>query len=716
MRLNGIRKIPLSVLELVLVLTMVLSGCDGLNYDDQTPSSSETSNPQPSDDGSGNDENNSVDPTIVLNQGAYTTSYNYKDEDSNSTWDNNATTIILEGSSTQVSGSGASFSGGILTINKAGTFVLSGTLANGQILIDASKNDLVRLVMNGVYIHNETAPAIYAPQSDKVILILADGTQNTISDGAAYPASTDDDNPEAAIYVQDDLSITGSGQLTVTGNYKHGIRAQDNLVITSGTINITSVSDAIRGRDGVAIRNGSITLNAGGDGIQSNNANSDDVGFIIINGGSFEIKSKNDGIQAQSSLTVTGGTFNIFTGGGSANAPTRVEDFRGGGGGRGGWGGQQGQSATTADEESESMKALKAGKQVYVMGGNFTIDAEDDGVHSNGDVLIASGTLTIKTGDDGVHADAATIVSGGEINIPVCYEGIEGLSVTISGGDITVIANDDAINAAGGADSASQGGGPMGGDRFAVNGDIFIRISGGNIDLYAPYDGIDSNGNIFLEGGTVKISGPSQSMDGAIDLDGTMLITGGELITAGSVVNVSSESTQATILVSYTQQQSSGNVIAIKDSNGNKILEYTSAIAFSMSGFTSPDFVIGETYTLYIDGEKRVDIELTSVVTSIADDGSIYSGGMGGGRGNWGGGGQMPQGGEMPQGGGNRPDGGQMPTDGSNPGKQRAVRTISFGLQKLKIKKKIRVYAKAMYSFLDFDGFRNICRYPFGVV
>ena len=275
------------------------------------------------------------------------------------------------------------------------------------------------------------------------------------------------------------------------------------------------------------------------------------------------------------------------------------------------------QEQVTTVEESESMKALKAGKQIYAMDGELTIDAQDDAVHSNGDVLISSGKYEIKTGDDGIHADAVTVISGGKIDILLCYEGIEGLSVTITGGDIRIVASDDAINAAGGVDSAFQGEGPMGGDRFAVNGDIFIRVSGGNLNLYAPHDGIDSNGNVFLEGGNIKISSPSQGMEGAIDLD-TLLITGGELITAGSILNVSTESTQPTLLISYTEQQVSGSVIAIKNANGNAILEHTSTIDYSVSGFTSPAFTIGETYTLYIDEVEKIAVTLSSSVTSIA--------------------------------------------------------------------------------------------------
>jgi hypothetical protein len=278
------------------------------------------------------------------------------------------------------------------------------------------------------------------------------------------------------------------------------------------------------------------------------------------------------------------------------------------------------------------MKALKAGKLIYIVGGDFIIDAEDDAIHSNGDIVMTSGKFEIKTGDDGFHADNALQIDSGEISIPACYEGLEGLSVTIKGGNISVVARDDAINAAGGADSTTNMGGPMGRDNFrtaALDDDKFVRITGGSMDLYAPTDGIDSNGNIFIEGGTIKISASSMGMDGAIDMDGSLVITGGELIAAGSVISVSKESTQSVILISYTGQQASGTAIAVKDSKGNVLLEYTSKIAFSVSGFTSPKFKTGETYSLYINGVKRIDIKLNSTVTSLSDDGGAYNGGQG---------------------------------------------------------------------------------------
>jgi len=539
--------------------------------------------------------------------------YEYTKEYINVSWnENDATIITLYNTTADIRGSGAVFAGGTLTIREAGTYLLSGMIENGQVLIDAGKNDVVQLVLNGVSLHNETGPAIYAPKSKEVVFIIETGTKNTISDGRDRAASQEN----AAIYVQDNLSITGSGLLAVTGNHSHGLRAQDTLTITGGVISVNSVGDAIRGRDGVVINDGSFTLEAGGDGIQSNNANSDDVGFILITGGSFNIKADNDGIQAESVLTITGGVFQITAGGGSANAPMQAQSF-----GRG-WGRQNPIPQTT--ENSISMKGIKAGKLINIAGGDITIDAQDDGVHSNDRVVITAGKLSIRTGDDGIHGDGEVTIAGGDIDIPVCYEGIEGLSVTISGGNISVISRDDAVNA---ADGSAAGGRTGGWGRAPLNNNIFVRISGGTVDLFALHDGIDSNGNVFIEGGTTKISGPSQMMEGAIDFDGSMLVTGGELITAGSVLSASQNSIQPVLLVAYNRQQPSGSVIAVKDARGNTLLEYTSKTAYSMSGFTSPSFKVGETYSLFINGEKNADIRLTGIITNIG--GGVNNGGRG---------------------------------------------------------------------------------------
>jgi hypothetical protein len=599
--------------------------------------------------------------SAVQNPGDYLTEYEYNPEDLDSAWnESGAAAIALNGDSAVVSGEGAAFAEGLLTISQAGTYVLSGTLTDGQILIDTGKNDLVRLVLNGVSLSHSSGAVIYAPQAGKTMIILAKGTQNTVADGPNYTFPEGENEPDAAIFAQDDLTVAGEGALSVTGAYKHGIRSNDVLAIMDGSLTIQSAGDGLRGRDGVAIQSGALIIEAAGDGIQSNNADDAAKGFVILNGGTYAINAAQDGIQAESALTVTDGEFDIVTGGGAANAPPQTENNRGG---FGGWGrngaagrpepgaapnaanGEASEADTSGETGvSESKKALKAGKLLYINGGSFTVDSEDDSVHSNGDVTVTAGSFTLQTGDDAFHADNQLLISGGVIDVKKCYEGLEGLSVTVAGGSISIAASDDAVNAAGGTDSGQAG--PMGADRFASGGDRYVRISGGTLDLIGARDGIDSNGDIFLEGGATIISGPSQGMEGAVDLDGDFLVTGGTLITAGSALSPASSSTQPSILVSYSTTQVSGSVITLKNSADQTLLEYTSRNAYSASAFTSPERTVGETYALYIDGEKRTDITLGGAITAINDDGAAYNirGGFGGGgnrtnRPNFGGGG-----------------------------------------------------------------------------
>jgi len=443
----------------------------------------------------------------------------------------------------------AIFSNGMCRITSGGTYVFSGK-QEGQILIRAAKNDVVVLVLDGLTLHNPNGPAIYAPRSKRVELILADGSVNTISDGK-HPNDNSNEN-NAVIYVQNDLVIssngTGNGTLNIMGNFQHGIRTQDTLTIKSGAFNIKTLGDAMRGRDAVIIEAGTFILNAGGDGIQSNNDVNAERGYVAINGGTFTINAGDDGIQAETAVTIKGGTF----------------------------------------------------------------------------------TMSVK--DDGITAKGSVLITGGAIHIAECYEGIEGLNVTITGGDIDIFSRDDGINAREYGIANARGRFMM--SRRPTNENIYVRITGGNINVQGMTDGIDSNNNIFLEGGTLRISGPSMGMEGAIDFDGAMLITGGNLVTAGSVTSVSAQSKQPSVLVAYNQQQPTGAIIEIRDSGGKTILDYTAKNPFLMSAFTSPDFVIGKAYSLYVNKQKVQDITLAENITMIGN--SNFMRGFGGGnRGRW---------------------------------------------------------------------------------
>ncbi|MCL2159378.1 MAG: carbohydrate-binding domain-containing protein, partial [Oscillospiraceae bacterium] len=462
---------------------------------------------------------------------------NVKKKDLDSSWDiMEATVIALNGTTATVSGEGANVSGGTITISQAGTYVVSGTLTKGQILIDVPKEDFVRLVLNSVDITADTNAAIYSASADKLLVILADGTTNKITDVSSYVyADNEKEEPDAALFCKNDLTINGNGTLVVNGNFKNGIATKDDLTIVSGNLEITAPHNGLRGKDSVTIVDGIFDITAGNDGIQT--GDDEKKGWICICGGVFNIKAANDGIQAETDLYISGGTFDITTGGGSANAPVRSGGMGGGGMRPGGFGSSR--QTVTTEEETESMKGLKAKNLILITEGEFYLDIYDDAVHSNNCLEIAGGKIEIKTGDDGIHADVNVLISGGDINIIQSYEGIEGLTITISGGNTTVVASDDGINASNGEGKALNGGRPMSG----VNQDAYIRITGGKIDVQGS-DGLDSNGHIYIEGGKLTVSGPSQTMEGAIDKDGDLIVTGGEVITAGSWDAAPKEATQ----------------------------------------------------------------------------------------------------------------------------------------------------------------------------
>ncbi|WP_339298543.1 carbohydrate-binding domain-containing protein [Paenibacillus sp. FSL R5-0623] len=422
-------------------------------------------------------------------------------DDTNISWSEaDSTAIKLNGTTATVTGSGAKAANGSVTISEAGTYVLSGELTDGQIVVNVADKGTVHLVLNGATIHDNDSAAIYIQKAGKAVITLEKGTKNTVSDGKTYVyADATTDEPDAAIFSKADLTFNGAGQLTVTGNYNEGITSKDDLKIISGNISVKAADDGIKGKDMVAIQAGTITIEAEGDGIKSTNDTDTTKGFVAIAGGTFDIQSGNDGIQAETALVADGGTYNIVTGGGSVNAPAKVEEGPFGGGG-GGWGGStpptdmgtppdgeppadmpemptnsgtnagantngaaasnsanttttdnnaDADTATTATE-STSAKALKAGTDLTINGGTYTIDSMDDSLHSNNNVTVNDGTFSIESGDDGIHADQALTINGGTITIAKSYEGLEGAMITLNDGDVDVTASDDGVNAAGG--------------------------------------------------------------------------------------------------------------------------------------------------------------------------------------------------------------------------------------------------------------------------
>jgi hypothetical protein len=529
----------------------------------------------------------------------------YDKEDTYVEWKNkNPNYIELNGSTADLKGSGAEINKGKVTINKAGIYVISGKLDNGQIIVDVQDKGTVRLVLNGVEINSPDNAAIYIKNSEKTVISLEEGTTNSIYDGTKYvleDSSTDE--PSAAIFSKDNLVINGTGKLIVKGNYKDGITSKDDLKITGGNIQITSVDDGLVGRDIIGVKEGNITIEAGGDAVKSNNDTENTKGIVAIENGTFNLKAKNDGIQAETAVLISDGNFSITSGGGSVNGTKKAEDSMDGPGGKDN---KNFNTTTEAELETESAKAIKAVADIGISGGTFNIDSSDDALHSNNNAIIEGGNFTITSGDDGLHADTILGIKGGKINIKKSYEGIESSLITISDGEIHVTSDDDGINVAGGVDGSSTIGNSAP-NNLESSGNNMLNINGGYVVVNAVGDGLDSNGSIKITKGTVVVYGPTANMNGALDYNGTFEMTGGFLIAAGSLGMMqapSDTSTQYSIAMTYPQTQKAGTIVNLQDSKGNSIATFAPLKEYQSVLISSPELKKGESYTLYSGGSS----------------------------------------------------------------------------------------------------------------
>lgn len=468
--------------------------------------------------------------------------------------------ITLNGDSISVSGDGATVNGSVVTITAAGTYTVSGTLADGQLVVDSEDEGAVTILLNGVNISSSTSAAINIINAGSAELVLADNTENVVSDGVSYAyANAEDDEPNAAIFSDDDLTISGNGSLNVTANYNDGIASKDSLTITSGNITVTAVDDGIRGKNDLHIVSGTFTVTAGGDGFKADNEDDPTLGTMSIDGGTVQITAGGDAMQAETALTINDGRFTLASGGGSS----------------------------TVISEDLSAKGVKSSSSIEINGGTFMIDSADDTIHTNGTIVINGGTFTLATGDDAIHADVSIEINGGTVDINRSVEGIEAVTITFNGGDIHLLSSDDGINAAG------------------DTGGYYIYFNGGTIVVNAAGDGLDSNGSIAMTGGTVIVHGPTENFNGALDYDGSFSITGGFLVAAGSAGMPQSpgmNSSQNSLLVIFNQAQTAGTLVSVLDSSGNVVLTFAPSKDFQSLAFSSPDLVMGQTYSVSLGG------------------------------------------------------------------------------------------------------------------
>lgn len=636
-----------------IVCLMTAAGCaeQTASNTEEQPAAAATQNP---------DSANETVNADTLSEGSENLNADLTKADQNTTWDGSAVALTCSGNTVTPSrNEGLTVENGVVTITKGGDYVLSGTLDDGRIIIDLTdETEKVHLIFNGISISSSRSAPISVLQADKTVITLADGTENTLSDASAYTEfdreEADSTFPNACLASRDDLTINGGGKLTVTGNYHKGIHCKDDLKIVSGDITVNAVGDGVRGNDSVLMYGGSLRVTAGEDGIKSNTADAEGKGNIIVSGGTVSIEAGEDGMDAAVSLSVTGGTLDITAGGGSANAPAHADDRMGGGFGGGrfrdGFGGfQPTVNTANAADNGVSTKGIKADVLLDISGGNVTVDAADDAIHCNSTVHISgNAALTLASGDDGIHADDAVVIDGGDINITESYEGIEAYAITVNGGNVHLLASDDGFNASGGSTDSAQNSGF--GGRMMGGGSGELYLSGGYVYVNAGGDGLDSNGNITMTGGTVIVCGPTDNSNGPLDSgdnQNTITVTGGTLIAVGSTGMM--EVPESNYLAATNLNASAGTLIVVTDESGNVLAaletpKQAQGIVCSVNGMS-------DGYCIYTGGS----FEGTLNADGFADSGSYsggtlvasgsgggsgmggFGGGFGGGRGNGGG-------------------------------------------------------------------------------
>lgn len=549
-----------------------------------------------------------------------------------------------------------------VTITQAGTYQIAGTLGDGALIVESGENAKITLVLGGVSIKNSIGAAIQISTADDVTIELAEGTTNVLQSGEEVDIATATESKEAsggALQSKVDLKIKGKGSLTVLGYLNNGIHCTKDLKIKNGNISVTALGHGIKGKNSVTVSGGTVTVTSGKDGITSDETENEEKGFVTIENGEIIITSVGDGVSAETTLTVTGGVISIISGGGSANAQQKTDNMRG-------W---WDFDNSASDDNSVSCKGLKAGKALVISGGSITIDAQDDALHTDGDMTISGGECILSTGDDGAHAALSLTVLDGKITVLTSYEGLEANQITLAGGELDITASDDGINANGGSDGFSGGfGGGFGGGRGGMGGSFggrrndtnnqsgdmtppdgnapsgnpptmpgqdaadstttddttdkppLLLITGGKITVNADGDGLDSNGNLRVEGGDITINGPANGGNGALDIGtengGVGFISGGTLIALGTssmAENFGSTSTQCAFLVTMNSF-GAGETITITDSQGNVLYTGVTVKSANSVVFSSADLVVGETYTVTIGSNSATLTQSSTVV------------------------------------------------------------------------------------------------------
>ena len=471
--------------------------------------------------------------------------------------------ISLKGTSGSCDSDTVNIADGTITITEEGTYILSGTMTEGMIIVDAEESDKVQLVLDNANITCATSAAIYVKNADKVFITTSADSENTLTNGGKYEA-IDDNNIDGVIFSKADLTLNGQGTLNIKANAGHGIVSKDDLVLTSGTYQINAEKHGLQGKDCLSIADGTYTIECGEDGLHTG-------GNLDIVNGIFQIKSGDDGMHADAALTIYNGKIDI----------------------------------------TESYEGIE-GKTIDIIDGDISVVSSDDGLNAtveSTDTADASGNATVGSTDAADTSGNKTSMEGqkpvdGQTQ-PEKPEGADGQTPS---------------EMPEGVDGDSGKGGPGNGDNPMGNGGapgqaeegVYLRIAGGTLYVNASGDGLDSNGNLYITGGEVYVSGPTNDGNSAIDYDGNASITGGILVAAGSsgmAQNLGEDSTQGVMMIGVDSGEA-GSTITLEDSEGNELVSWQPDKVYTCVIISTPEIEKGGTYTLKTgDAEKEVTME-----------------------------------------------------------------------------------------------------------
>lgn len=538
-------------LAVALAGSLALAGCTGGTFEEAAEGAGEKTEQGQSDQAQG--DNGTTGTTGEVDWASLIDipgmDFAYSDRDKDASYDvASATNIALSGQGATVSGEGAAVEGATVTISAAGTYAVTGELTAGSLVVNAGDQDKVQIVLSGASIRNEAGPALNIQQADKVFVTLADGTQNTLADGASYELVEGEDEPNAALYSKADLTINGTGALSVEGNYRHGVNSKDDLVVTGGAITVVAKEDGLRGKDCVKVADGSFAITAGGDGVKSSNDEDPTRGFVSIDGGTFTVTGCEEGIEAQE-VIVNNGELNI----------TASDD---------------GINAAVAERDSN----------------DATIDASGDAGSTVGQDDHAGDQGGEGQGDGGQGADAQNGRGGQRPELP---EGVEPGQVP----------DGEQGGGFGARDGRGGAGGPMGAN---ASEDCLIQINGGVVTINAGGDAVDSNGYVEVTGGEL-VGASSGAGDSALDYEYGATVTGGTVILAGGVgmaETFSEGSTQPFALVSLNG--SANTELSVESESGEVLARCTVPVSFQCVTLSVPGLAEGATGKL-VAGDATTD-------------------------------------------------------------------------------------------------------------